>query len=381
MTSGALVTDADRCVACGLCVPLCPTYRKLRSEADSPRGRVMLIRALAEGSAAPTPGLVAHLERCLACRACEAACPSGVAYGALIDGARALLHDKGVRAPLPLTLLARVLSAQGWLDLSARLTFASRYAARGERRGAVALFLGCAARLMDRRTLACAIFVLTRLGYEVHVPRGQGCCGALAWQQGQAGRAHAQAERNLRAFASTDPMPVLFVASGCGARLAEYGALSAAGASFAARVQDVVSFLAAAEGWEVVDIAPAAVDIAVHEPCSARNVLKSAQATYRLLARVPGARVSPLAGNDQCCGAAGLYHLAQPTLAARLRTDKIEAAKGACPSLLVSANHGCARWLKQGLRKAGQPMEVLHPVSFLARQMGFTGAVLRGDTC
>ncbi|MEJ5211238.1 MAG: (Fe-S)-binding protein [Burkholderiales bacterium] len=374
MTS--LLAEAGRCVACGLCLPHCPTYRKLESEADSPRGRVMLARALAEGVIGPEPALVAHLDRCLACRACEAVCPAGVRYGEIIDGARALLVEKGSppRGParwLPGLLTSPLLLAPaGW-------RFRSVYPARGEPQGTVWLFLGCVARLADAETLRAAIFLLTRLGFEVRVPRSQTCCGAMHQHGGDPARAALAARRNIGVFGEADRQgakaPILFCASGCGASLVEYGRHGEAGAAFARRATDVVSFLARAPGWE--RLAPTRCDetVAVHEPCSSRNVLANAADVYALLKRIPGLRAVPLPGNDQCCGAAGLYFLRQPTLARRLRADKMPAAGDRPPRLWVSTNFGCARWLAFGLREAGHAVKVLHPVVLVARQLGFTG--------
>jgi glycolate oxidase iron-sulfur subunit len=366
-----------------LCLPSCPTYRKTESEADSPRGRVMLMRGLFEGVLPAESALASHLDRCLACRTCEAVCPSGVKYGVLIDAGRAELVRGGYRPKG--TKLARrlpgVLASKLLLGAVGRLRFRESYPAQGERRGAAALFLGCAARLVDVETLRAAIYVLTRLGYEVHVPRAQGCCGAMHQHGGDLARAEDLARTNIAAFADiaarpelgAGDMPVIFSASGCGASLVEYDRYGAEGEEFARRAVDIVTFLSQAQGWETVDIAPLPASIAVHEPCSARNVLRNADDSYRLLKRIPQARVMALPGNDQCCGTAGLYFLSQPEMAGKLRADKMQAVQGADARHLVSANYGCARWLAQGLRNEGLGVDVTHPVTLLAKQMGFSG--------
>ncbi len=376
------LSEANRCVACGLCLPSCPTYRKTESEADSPRGRVMLMRGLFEGVLPAAPALASHLDRCLACRTCEAVCPSGVKYGQLIDAGRAELARGGSRPKGLGATLARwlpdALSSKLLLGAVGRLRFRERYPAQGERRGAVALFLGCAARMIDARTLRAAIFVLTRLGYEVHVPRAQGCCGAMHQHGGEPARAEDLARRNVAAFnplshqGRGEDMPILFSASGCGASLVEYDRYGEDGEAFARRATDIVSFLAQAQGWEAADIAPLPVSIVVHEPCSARNVLRNAADSYRLLERIPRARVAALPGNDQCCGAAGLYFLGQPEMAGALRADKMQAVQGGEVRYLVSTNYGCAHWLAKGLRDEGISVDVMHPVALLAKQMGFT---------
>jgi len=375
-----LDSEANRCVACGLCLPSCPTYHKTESEADSPRGRVMLMRGLFEGALRPEANLTAHLDRCLACRTCESVCPSGVKYGELIDGARAALVRSGHRPQGLARWLPGALASPLLLRLVGRSRLREHYAAQGETRGVVSLFVGCVSRLADAETLRAAIFVLTRLGYEVQVPRAQGCCGAMHQHGGDLAHAETLAHTNLGAFggpksdgAGRSDAPILFVASGCGASLVEYGRYGETGAQFAERTTDIVSFLAQAPGWDVLDIAPLAETVAVHEPCSARNVLRNAADAYRLLERIPQARVASLAGNEQCCGSAGLYFLTQPRMAGKLRADKMTAVRANNPRYLVSTNYGCARWLAKGLREEVLVVEVLHPVTLLARQMGFTG--------
>lgn len=379
--SDLLAAEANRCVACGLCLPSCPTYRKTESEADSPRGRVILMRGLFEGALDAEANLVAHLDRCLACRTCEAVCPSGVKYGELIDGARQALGASGHRPRGLARWLPGVLASPLLLGLAGRARLRAHYAARGQYRGAVSLFIGCVNRLADAETLRATIFILTRLGYEVHVPRPQGCCGAMHQHGGDLKPAQVLASRNIAAFESFAPddggksqnVPVVFVASGCGASLVEYGCHGEGGRRFAERATDIVSFLLQAQGWDTLNIAPLAETIAVHEPCSARNVLRNAAHAYRLLGHIPQARVTALRGNDQCCGAAGLYFLTQPVMAEKLRADKMQAMQGSDARYLVSTNYGCARWLAQGLRDVDMQVTVLHPVVLLAKQMGFTG--------
>lgn len=398
----SLEAEANRCVACGLCLPYCPTYRKTESEADSPRGRVMLLRALFEGRLKAESELAGHLHRCLLCRACEAVCPAGVAVGALMDGGRAVLAGRGYR-PRPMARgLAAVLTSPRLLGGVRRVRFRPGYPAP-RHQGAVSLFLGCVGTLMDAVSVRAAIFVLNRLGYDVHIPPGQGCCGAMDQHGGNRERAEALARKNIAAFHAPprpgcgragergaaypawhrspapfpegkgEVWPILFFASGCGASLVAYDRYGETGAQFAERAMDIVSFLAQAPGWDGLDIAPLAETVAVHEPCTARNVLRNAAASYRLLERIPAARLVPLPGNDQCCGSAGLYFLSQPQLAAALRLDKMAAVRSVAPRYVVSTNYGCARWLGKKWGEEGPLAEVLHPVTLLARQMGFTG--------
>lgn len=404
-----LLQEANHCVACGLCLPHCPTYRKTLSEADSPRGRIALIRGVLEQRIPLNHRFAEHIDQCLICRACEHACPSGVKYGQLMDGARAVMTERNPeeKSRLRSFLLDQVLAEPSHLRLAARgLRLAQQsgvmrlagklgrfgellrqvpvlpplaawrdvYPALGQQRGEVQLFIGCVARVADTQTLSATIFLLTRLGYAVSVPKRQTCCGALYQHGGEPARAAQMAQQNLQAFATQSDCAVMSTASGCGAMLAEYGeVLGDAGQRFAGRVVDVVQFLDQLPGWDGLEVQPLAETVAVHDPCSLRNVLCAEGAPYRLLTRIPQAEIVPLAGNDQCCGAAGLYAIDQPEMAGRLMSDKIGAIRVSAARILVTSNIGCALGLINGLRTAGLEVEVLHPVTLLARQMGFNG--------
>ncbi|MEW6313080.1 MAG: (Fe-S)-binding protein [Pseudomonadota bacterium] len=408
LPSPRLLEISGRCVACGLCLPHCPTYRKTQSEADSPRGRIMLMRGVLERRIPANARFFQHIDACLTCRACERACPNGVAYGALVDGVRAefaglrggaermggggLTHPspsgrggrgegaawgKRLRRSLlmraltrpallarlaPLLRLARRLGARALPEVSRTHPWKEVYSAQGVARGGVALFLGCVARLTDAATLDAAIHVLSQLGYTVRVPRTQTCCGALHRHEGDAATARRLETANLAAFAGADA--VISCVSGCGAQLADRGRVP---------VQDISAFLDTASGWENVTIAPLPQAVAVHDPCTLRNVQRAAAAPYRLLQRIPQLRIEALPGNDQCCGAAGTYFLDQPGMARALRDDKMAALRICGAKYLATSNVGCAMYLADGLRAEGIEIEVLHPVVLLARQMGYEG--------
>lgn len=379
MKTTALIEKTAPCVACGLCLPYCPTYLKTQSEADSPRGRIMLTQAVAQGTLPMNERYMAHIDLCLACRACESACPNHVPYGEIVDEARAMIHEK--RPPsLSQRLAMRLVKNPAWWKIGGfalrlanllglhklipaipavarQYRFKSRYDAANSI-GDVSLFLGCATSVLDTQTLAAAIFVLNRLGYTVHIPSAQACCGGLHRQAGDQAGADALDDRNRAAFGD---MPILAVASGCGARLIE---------TMPERVQDISAFLARAADWDNVAIAPLAATIAVQDPCSLRNGLKAEKHPYALLKRIPGADVKPLPGNAQCCGGAGSYMLTQPEMANRLRDDKISACQSIDPAYLATSNIGCALHLAKGL---GGDARIAHPVWIVARQMGFEG--------
>ena len=406
-----LLGHTDRCVKCGLCLPHCPTYGKTRNEGESPRGRIALIEGLANGRLMLTPPLEAHLDSCLACRACENVCPSEVRYGTIIDAGRALVaaqhppsaHNKLLNRlltrPRLLRLAARLLRfyqrsglhrlvrGSGLLKPIASLArldallppippvrgLQEYYPALGaDKRGDVALFTGCVASVIDTETLNAAVRLLTACGYGVHVPRTQGCCGALHMHSGATQQAHALAMQNLEAFTGLKVDAIISTASGCGAPLAEYykidendGRLK----NFSENVRDISDFLASIPWPENVTFAPLEQRVAVHEPCSLRHVLHQHAHPYTLLRKVPGLDMVALPGNAQCCGAAGTYMITQPVMADTLRKDKLTAWKNSGAQRLVTSNMGCALHIAAGLREAGQAIEVIHPVTLLARQL------------
>ncbi len=413
MNPEQILQEADRCVKCGLCLPLCPTYRKTGDEGESPRGRIALIQGLAQGQLPNSPRLGGHLDRCLGCRACEAGCPSGVAYGRLLDAGRTLQHgdDPPFRRRLRravLNLIARpralrlaaallrlyqrsglqtLLRSTGLLNLmglSAREALLPPLSKpfRGpgvHTAGAgvsqtVALFTGCVSPHLEAPVLDSAVAVLRRLGRRVVTPPGQGCCGALHQHGGEPGVARRLAERNLAAFAACKADSILSVDTGCSAHLLEYPALlagthEAPAATLSRQIRDINHFLADLPWPEGLALRPLKARVALHEPCSLRNVLKQAQAPYALLRKIPELEILALPGNEFCCGGAGAYMLAQPAMSRRLREDKIDAIRSLNPDILVTSNVGCALQLAAGVRAAGLNIEILHPVQLIARQM------------
>jgi glycolate oxidase iron-sulfur subunit len=403
--STAVVTpaDLDRCVACGLCLPVCPTYRVTKNENASPRGRLALIRGLLKEELAPGPEIAAHLSLCLQCHRCEAACPAGVEYGRLIDAAN---HKLGRAHVIPRNrsvgllrwlaksprrsrqLLVQMLKLTRRLGLIrlGRISGVSRatgldsavdelpgqissftpepfYAADGDYRGEVALFSGCINSAFDGRTLRATVSVLNKLGYDVHVPATQQCCGALFYHDGDRATADHLATRNLEAFSGSD-MPIINVATGCGSRLSEY-----ADTSFAERVVDISVFLDSIE-WPADRHFSALLGTAlVQDPCSMRNVLRQEKSVYRLLGRIPELEVKALENNDTCCGGAGTYPLREPEMATRLRNPKIATIRNEPANYVVSANIGCALHIAAGLRGGKNTPEIVHPIVLIDRQL------------
>lgn len=417
-----IVVESNQCVSCGLCLPHCPTYRLLKTEADSPRGRIALMDGVARNHIPLNEKFIQHMNLCLSCRACEAVCPNHVPYGKLIDQAKALIvvhessaHRKGnvtkrkfldrltrlqpsdLERMRPLFSLIQNTGLLGWLlrfnrfkknvffkliaqlpivkfpyattaekhRLSARNLWQEVYPAEGRVRGQVGLFLGCVARIADVATLNSSIFVLNQLGYTVHVPPQQTCCGALYQHRGELRRAVTLAQQNKSVFEEIKVDAIISTASGCGVQLLESGV-----GNDHCPVMDINQFLATAKGWKDIAIAALPQKVLVHDPCSLRNVLSGHVYAYQLISMIPDAQAISLAGNNQCCGAAGTYFIEQSEVATILRESKISAVMEHESPYLVTSNIGCALYLADGLNEKGVAIEVLHPVTLLARQMG-----------
>lgn len=415
-----IAREANQCVSCGLCLPACPTYRLLKSEADSPRGRIALMQGVATKRIPMNARFIEHMDRCLTCRACEAVCPNHVSYGQLIDQTRALLLEqpRSIKKPnqsrlkylLQKTLLTRPdrleklrllyhfaqksgfwrwihsfnrLKTNPLVNLLASLpvaqfpytneiktlpftarTWKEIYPINKNKRGEVALFLGCVARLTDIATLNASIYVLNRLGYTVHIPQKQTCCGALYQHSGHIKEVSLLNKQNKAAFESHHVDAIITTASGCGAQLAEHGLFDENHS-----IMDISQFLAASSGWEQIDIAPLSDKIIVHDPCTLRNVLQAQSYPYALMSRIPNAQIIALADNDQCCGAAGTYFLDQSNIANALLTHKLDDLVVHDAKYLVTSNVGCSMHITQGLWNENISVEVMHPVTLLARQM------------
>lgn len=389
---------------CGMCLPHCPTYEISRDEGESPRGRIALIQGLASSRLALNARLESHLDRCLGCRACEAVCPSGVAYGEIIDGGRAIIHEQHQAAPAPHLLYSLVPRPRRLRALGHLLRFVQRsglqrlargsgitralrldrldallpplaplpawqtyYPPLGHQRGEVALFLGCFADFADRPTLNAAVRVLPRLGFGVHIPRRQACCGALHLHQGDRYIARHLAECNAAAFNKLRVDAVLNAASGCGATLEEYPRNDFP--RLDAPIRDLNAFLADLPWPTELELAPLPQRVAIHDPCSLTNVLRQAKSPYQLLARIPKLETVALPDNRRCCGAAGNYMLSQAEIADRLRDDKLAALQKLDADILVTSNPGCALHLRAGVKAHGLNIPVMHAVTLLAQQM------------
>ena len=411
----------ERCVHCGFCLPTCPTYAVLGVEMDSPRGRIRLMETVWDGRVdVKSDPFEAHMYGCLDCRACETACPSGVEFGKLMEGARSQIEAARPRSPLE--RLVRALAFRMLLPNPALLATFVRFSvaakrlrvgalmralplplarrlgnllalvpdrassghlppvfeATGAKRGCVALFAGCVMRAAFADTNAATARVLARNGIEVIVPQAQTCCGALHAHAGQRDDARVLARRNIEWLESLQVDAIIVNAAGCGAALKEYGWLLKddaqwrdRAARFASRVKDAGEYLASVGLAEPPRALTARV--AYDDPCHLLHGQKIREQPRALLAAVPGLEVVPLIEADWCCGSAGTYNVTQPVLSAALLERKVGHILRSGAELLVTANPGCQMQIQAGLVAAGSSVRVVHLMDLLDRAYRDTG--------
>lgn len=416
------------CVHCGLCLPACPTYTVTANEADSPRGRIQLMRGLAEGVIEATPSVREHLDLCLDCRACETACPSGVVYhelieetrGRLAEGARISVEGRFMRwvffhifthpARLKLALLpVRVMQKIGVYGLLRKSGLfkllpiqlrkmeqmlpeggAVRPSGMGvspmpsslmkkehgrDAHATVGFFAGCIGSVMFEPVNRMAVELLAAAGAEVVVPRAQVCCGAIHHHNGAHRPAEEMARRNIDVFLPKKGPGVDFIATniaGCGAMLREYDfllrddpAYAERAKEFSRRVRDISEVLAQLGLPEMKY--PVEETVTYHDACHLAHAQKVTGQPRDLLGKVPGLKMVPLAESDMCCGAAGTYNLTQPEMATQLAERKLGNIAATGAAVCVTGNAGCALHIQSEARERGQKLRVVHPVELLHR--------------
>ncbi len=438
----SLAEHEDRllsCVHCGFCLPACPTYVRLGDEADSPRGRLYLMRAVAEGRLDPgSDAFRTHIDRCLGCRACEPVCPAGVEYGFLLEHAReaaAEARPAGAAARLVLWLfsrrralfatmaLGRLLRATGIPALGARFlpaafarlrlglgmlastrrgraasrAAASASAAQGSGGPAedrprvhpvagkrVALLDGCVQAGLLGHVNEATRRVLRVNGTNVVEASGQRCCGALHAHGGDLEGARSLARVNVDAMLGAGVEIVAVNAAGCGAQLKYYGTLLADDPRYARRaervagkVRDVSEILAEAGPRPG---APLPLSATWDAPCHLLHAQRVSEPPLQVLRAIPGLELVPLPRADECCGGAGIYGITHPRLGGEIGGDKVDAVLGTGASVVATANPGCMMQIGGGLRMRGARVEACHPVSLLDesyRAAGFYDAPAR----
>ncbi len=408
------------CVHCGLCLPTCPTYVALGTEMDSPRGRIYLIRQVEEGKLGITGAFVDHMYRCLACRACETACPSGVQFGSIMERARGQIerHWKrpwtsrlarwlGFGVVLPnqrvlhavVTLmglyqrtgLQRLVRTSGLLRLLGPLGEAEQLLpeippapsrrplpeftpAKEERRGRVALLAGCIMQELFQATNRATIRVLAENGWDVVVPREQGCCGALHVHEGALEHGKQLARRDIAVFEALEGVDAVVVnAAGCGSVMKEWGELlepdpawATRAKRLAAKVRDVSEVIA--QGGPLRGrLGRLDLTVAYHEPCHLAHAQKVRQDPRVLLRAIPGVRLKEIRESDWCCGSAGVYNIVYTDLSLRILDRKMGRIGEVKADVLATGNPGCIIQIQKGMERAGLSIPVVHPVDLLAR--------------
>jgi glycolate oxidase iron-sulfur subunit len=401
------------CVHCGLCTAACPTYLETGDENESPRGRIYLMRGVTDGRVELNDRVRRHLELCLDCRACETACPSGVQYGKLIEPFRVAMeaqesasgrddwfhryilfglfpYSKRLRRAL---LPARIAQQIGFLRFlqATRLTrllpaqlsrmvdmlppprrnegpLPEFLPAIGRRRATVALFTGCIGDVMFRHVNWATARVLARNGCDVHVPRGQVCCGAIHFHAGSSEPAREFANQNLAAFPIGRFDAVVNNIAGCGSMLKDYGhhwhdPQQGDRAAWAGKVRDINEFLdelglVCPEG-EIRTVAT------YHDACHLLHAQKIRDAPRRLLAQIPGLELRDLPETEVCCGAAGTYNLTEPEMSARLSRRKLDNIRQTGARVAITSNAGCALQIAREARQQGLQLSVVHPMELL----------------
>jgi glycolate oxidase iron-sulfur subunit len=407
--------DYARCIHCGLCLNACPTYRLWNLEADSPRGRIHQMIHVEEGDVPVTDSFVDHIDKCLDCRACETACPSGVEYGKLVEYARArierdyrrpllsrIARDVGYRWLLPypkriatgarllrfyqrsgLQTLARAIGILKLFGVDKRERLLPRidrhfffdrlgktFAASGERRARVAFFAGCVANVTFAELNAATIRVLTANGCDVVIPDGQLCCGALAAHAGVRDVARELARKNLRAFLLNDVDAIVTNAAGCGSTLKEYHYLFTPdeteypqASAFAKKTRDVTEFLATLGLSAPLKTLP--LRVTYQDSCHLLHGQKVREAPRKLLRFIPGLDLAELPYSELCCGSAGVYNVTQTHASLELLADKMRYASATNARVIATSNPGCLLQMRAGAEMHHTNQQVLHVIELL----------------
>jgi len=402
----AILEKVDLCVACGMCIPHCPTYQMTHSEAESPRGRLSLISAYLNGHLQLDAVLQEHLNHCLLCRSCEPVCPAVVPFAEIMDASRRYMnqsasagswlkrlllyivsHKKMARLMiaslnrLRLKKLLKRLPVKANSPMARYSGFAEQlqtapiwkpfYPAVGIQKRTVGLFLGCVQEFFDIRSLQDSIRVLNYLGIGVYVPSTQQCCGAMHLHSGDIKKAEIMYQQNREAFAHLQIDTMLSLSSACTVTLMEREHACSSNQNDEnqqnIKIMDIVTYLEKIEWYKEVTLQPVNRKILLHYPCTQRNVLKNTDTVYRLLSRIPGLSISEQKEMG-CCGAAGTYTLDYPEW-----SDQLKASTAAHidiqTDVIVSSNIGCMLQFQSISGEMGS-IEVQHPINMLVKSLG-----------
>ena len=408
--------DLRKCVHCGLCLNACPTYRELGVEMDSPRGRIYQMVEVSEGRIPISEDYIEHIELCLACRSCETACPSGVQYGRLIEGALAqienatrrsvpqrlvrwfayswLLRSRLLLRAVGLGLLAyqrsgldRMMRESGFLDSLGRLgelaqlapqsqapfffsSIGKVFPAEGVTKHRVALMAGCMQNVFFSRLNEATVRVLCKNGCEVTVPAEQECCGALQVHAGLRTIGREQAKKNIAALESGGFDAIITNTAGCGSVLKEYPELfehdpewHERAQGFAGKMRDVSEFLASID--LNTEFGRLERTVTYQDSCHLLHGQKISTPPRQMIQAIPGVRLHELPMSEICCGSAGVYNVEHTEISMSLLEDKMRMIESTRADTIVTANPGCMLQLQAGTRRSSQPLPVLHVVELL----------------
>jgi glycolate oxidase iron-sulfur subunit len=399
----AALPGINQCVHCGFCLQACPTYLTLEDENESPRGRIFLMRSLLEGTVTPNDEAVqAHIDRCLGCRACEPACPSGVPYGHLLEATRATLRE-AKRPPFIGRLIlfvfahpvlmrlamfgSRLLAASPIPTLMSRLSGRMGFgmamlASAGSplerdpyptpsdgKRGDTAVLRGCVMEGLFTETNRATERVLRRNGYRTVEAKGQGCCGALHAHAGDLATARKLARVNIAAFERSGAEIIAVNAAGCGAMMKEYGHLlhddvewRERASAIGARVRDISEVLAAVGP---IPGNPLPLRVTYDAPCHLIHAQRVVNPPLAVLGAIPGLELIPLRESEMCCGSAGIYNLIEPETSDAVLAPKLANIAESGAPLVATGNPGCLMQIGAGLMRTGSKARAIHPVDLL----------------
>ena len=435
--------STDPCVHCGFCLPTCASYRVLGTEMDSPRGRIHTLKAIGNGELELDQQIAYHFDTCLGCLACVSACPSGVRYDELIATTRPRLNVQELRSPWqrsfrkllfsllpypnrlkPILAVLRIYGGsglQGWMrhnrllrvlrpELQAmerllpelpQSTEADQFpevvAAKGPKRGRVALVLGCVQRVFDPDVNQATVDVLSANGFEVVIPREQGCCGAVTHHQGELEQTKDLARDLVRAFNTSKPVDaILIAASGCGHTLKQYAQIldEKRSGPFRAPVKDVHEFLSEVGFAPTftkslkplihpdgsVACAEQPVSVAFHDACHMIHGQGIESEPRGLLRAIPHLSLREVMDSGVCCGSAGIYNLIQPEVANELGCMKVADLEQTGAHLVASSNIGCTLQIKSIASASSVKLKVLHPMQILRMSYNSSLGEARGIT-
>ena len=409
-------SDLYKCVHCGFCLQVCPTYIQTGLETESPRGRIALMKAVNEGRIGITDTVIRHWDLCIQCRACEVACPSGVPYGNLIEATmaqvadrrkrnviqksaedislkRVVPHQKRLQALMSLTKMYQKSGVQSLVRKSRVLdkiapslaalesstpqvsdtyfkATGQTIPAMGEKRARVAILSGCVMPLVNGPEMEAAVRVLARNGCEIVVPKDQVCCGAINSHVGDLDTARKLARRNIDVFTDANVEYVVIASAGCGSRMKEYAHLLAKdpiyadkAERFSATVKDINEFLVELP----FDPPKAALDCRVtyQDSCHLGNAQRVTAAPRQILRSIPGVEFVELPNAGQCCGAGGTYAITERDFSLRILSSKMDAFETTDADIFATANPGCLMQLQYGVQDRGLTAQVKYVTDLL----------------